>query len=157
MLNRRGHVPTLLLFVVALVLCIAAWFSFLTFSDDIGEQSRELQAFSDNVAFERTYADSAVENLVLGAAREAAVGGESGYEARFADALAVRVERFGTFREVHGNALGLIRNKAYTLEQEGDEYVFRLPGIFVQMESGVNKIVQRFDMEIRFSPSGEIG
>jgi hypothetical protein len=156
MLNRKGHVPTLLLFVVALVLCIAAWFSFLTFSDDIGQQSRELQAFSDNVAFERTYSDNAVRDLVVSAAREAASEEGAGYETRFASALAVRVERFGALREIQGNALGLMRNKAYTLEQDGTEYVFKMPGVFVQMGSGVNKIVQRFDIEVRFLPSGEI-
>jgi hypothetical protein len=156
MLRRKGHVPTLLLFVVALVLCIAAWFSFLTFSDDIGQQSRQLQAFSDNVAFERTYADNAVRDLVASAAREANNGGDSGYEIRFDSALTLRAGKFGTFREVRGNFLGLMRNKAYTLERDGAEYVFKMPGVFVQMESGVNKVTQRFDIEVRFLPSGEI-
>lgn len=156
MLRRKGHTPTLLLFVVALVLCIAAWFSFLTFSDDIGQQSRELQAFADNVAFERTYADNAVRYLVVSAAREAAVGGEIGYEMRFASALATRAEKFGTLREVQGNVLGLVRTKAYTLERDGTGYVFKLPGIFVQRESGANKVVQRFDIEVRFTPAGDI-
>lgn len=156
MLKRKGHTPTLLLFVVALVLCIAAWFSFLTFSDDIGQQSKEFQTFSDNVAFERTYADNAVRDLVTSAAREAVLGGDSGYEMRFASALAARVDRFGTFREVHGNFLGLMRNKAYTLERDGADYVFKMPGVFVQMESGVNKVIKRFDIEVRFLPSGEI-
>ena len=156
MLNRKGHAPTLLLFVAALVLCIAAWFSFLTFNDGIKEKSSEIQAFSERLEFDRAYAESSVRGLVLSSAREAFESVRGDYEWRFDNALAGEVSRFSVLGNLSGNALGLMRNHAYKLNKDGENYVFELDNVFTQTETGSNKAVQRFNVTLAFSPSGAI-
>lgn len=162
MLNRRGHVPTLMLFVVALALCVAAWFSFLTFNGDIREKAASLQSWNERVEAERVYAERVIEGLVAGAARDASealaasVEDGEGYETRFDRFLQVRVARFSDVKNISGNALGLMRTHSYLLKQDGEVYVFELKNIFLKIEDGGNSVVQRFDMRISFMPSGEI-
>jgi len=94
MLNRRGHVPTLMLFVVALALCAAAWFSFLTFNGDIREKAASLQSWNERVEAERVYTERVIEGLVAGAGREASAEEGGDYNARF-DRFLVRRQTSG--------------------------------------------------------------
>ena len=156
MLNRRGHVPTLMLFVVALALCVAAWFSFLTFNGDIREKAASLQSWNERVEAERVYTERVIEGLVAGAGREASAEEGGDYNARFDRFLQTRVARFSEIKNMSGNALGLMRTHSYLLKQDGEVYVFELKNIFLKIEDGGNSVVQRFDMRISFMPSGEI-
>ncbi len=159
MLSRRGHVPTLMLFVAALALCIAAWFSFLTFNGDIREKAASLQSWNERVEAERAYTEFVIEGLVAGAAREASAASaedREDYETRFDRFLQLRVARFSEAKNISGNALGLMRTHSYLLKPQGEGYVFELKGIFLKIEDGGNSVVQRFDMSVSFTPSGEI-
>lgn len=108
---------------------------------------------------ERAYTEFVIEGLVAGAAREASAASaedREDYETRFDRFLQLRVARFSEAKNISGNALGLMRTHSYLLSFQGESYVFELKGIFLKIEDGGNSVVQRFDMSVSFTPSGEI-
>ena len=54
-MNKKADIPTVLLFVIALVLSLTALFAFASFSKDFSSHSEELSEIAQEIEFNQEY------------------------------------------------------------------------------------------------------
>lgn len=149
--NRKsGNVPIILLFIVALVLVITTLFSFLTFNNDFGKQSKEMADIASKVEFGNMY----VFKIAEISGKDAILSGtsEGDLKNKFMEIAEKRDYRI----EETGNFFGKVRNGEFSFDMKDRRYILEIKGLFVQAEEWANKIKRNFDMHIEFNDKGEV-
>lgn len=138
-MNKKGDVPTILLFIIALVLAVYSLFVFITFDRGFGGNSKLLSDMIIEAEFYKQYAKESAKLIVEQS--EGDVG-------KMADIAAARGEIF----EFPGNFFAKMRNKEFQL----DNNILRVSGLFVKSErtnekTGYkNEIKRNFDLCMEF-------
>ena len=143
-MNRRGDVPTILLFVVAIVLAVSALAAFVSYSGDSGKTSEQINEVMFSAEFYENYVYAKAELI----AEEAIEQG--GTKEKYMEIAAREEEKF-RFEEV-GNFYGKIRNGNFTFEKEGEGYNLEIDGVFIAAKSGGNKVTRTFNVEVFNKP-----
>lgn len=146
-LNRRGDVPTTLVFVGALVLVITALWSFATYD---GRQERPLEnadVVTNTLDSLQSYIYANVELFMNESINDKNAGKD--ISEKFKNAA-------GRHELIIGNTnfFALIRNDKFTLTTEGDIYVFKMDNVFVRVENDAGKGIRNFNIEMRFGEKG---
>ena len=153
-MNRRGDVPMILLFLVALVLSLIALYIFLSFRNDSLSVSKEmsnvLQETEENkqiILFESVY----IANVAINCSDCKS----SDYRERYKE-IAWRREENALKTVGIGNFFGKIRNSDFVFEKRGEDYILEVKGLIVgdRDKSDYNRIDRKFDIYYRFDDNG---
>lgn len=142
-INRRGHIATMMLFVVALVLVVFTIFVFLSSSGDYENKSGKISDLLDLVSFEESYVPVILEEIV-GEAFEM----EGDFEENFLKMAAKR----DVYKGGMGNVFLKIREKDYDLDV--DAGTLRIEGVFVKGNVGNHEMTRNFDLIVSFGDGG---
>jgi len=153
MLNKRGHIGTTLMVLGALVLVIAALYSFAIFSDKTGEEKEKLKDFISEFSFEQKYVSIVFEDMVKEAIDE--VKPEEDFMISFNSSLKKIAERRRN-PERKTNLFAKIINEPLNLTLLEDNYVLVLDAVFVKFEEDKSVIERKFNFEIIFNETGII-
>ena len=145
--SRKGNVPIILLFIVALILVITALLNFLSFSGSFELQSRQIADIMSRVEFGKSYVYSIAE--ISG--KEAILTRED-FRGKFKDIVDNRDFRIGET----GNFFGIVRNGEFKFEKSNEKYILEIDGLFVQIEKGANKVRRNFHIIMEFDDKGEV-
>lgn len=153
MLNRKGHIPTAMLLIVAIILIIAAWFSFVNVEREISGRSDGVSEAVKNISSDYDY----VNELFLRSIEDSIEDSRgAGFEIVFNETFFERIERIESVSEVSGNFFGKIRNRDYRFYRDQGVYFLEVDDVFVQSSSGANEMRIDFNLSARFDESGII-
>ncbi len=145
---RRGHIPTVLLFIGAVALVIITLFSLASFKNVSTTTLATTFFLQNELAFRELYVQQAFERAVN---ETFATGGLESFCPRFQSIIAQRDPRsqeFGTF-------FSTIRNSPCSLTHTpGSQLV--LPAFTIMVVSGPQEITQLFYFEAHFSEAGTV-
>jgi len=150
-MNKRGDVPTILLFVVAVALILSSLFIFVTFKGNfIG--SKDLAEINFEAEFSQKYIVREAEIIIWNAMQTV-------YEECRQKDLKERVKCVAEKHEdgrlsIAGNLFGLIRNGEFEIINQEENYVLEIPNINVKSTRGMNSIEKNFDLHIAFFSDG---
>lgn len=134
-MNNRGHLPTFLIILVAIVLMVAAWFTYLTFDGSSGRDNEQAAQNSRELALFERYVKGVFDDAVLYAKTQndkcaAFKYGVAGHDYHFVQA---------------GNFFAIARNTECTELIQGNKVV--MEGVFVSSQVGFNKFRREFNLE----------
>jgi hypothetical protein len=143
-MNKRGDVPTILLFLVAIFFAVVALLAMGSFSSEFDNWSEQLNQMMGEAVFAKQY--------VLEIAEE--IGNESVENCKDCSIGELReeIKRVAAVRDLGyfgvGNFFGRIRNDEFVLERVGLSRVsFEIEDLFVQAKRGRNEVKRGFDFE----------
>jgi len=185
-MNKKGHIPTILLLVFALILVITALYTFFVFNGKVGASSFDISRLSIDFESDEQYVYAMFDRLVGFAALEAAESGGD-FEGMFRVNFESMANEAHELSGVSGNFFGEIRNHRYDLncadsglchivdggviEGLGEEDCLGVGGIwesldkectigieevFVISEVGDSRMERTFDLEVDFNENGLI-
>ncbi|MDO8564297.1 MAG: hypothetical protein Q7R87_04770 [Nanoarchaeota archaeon] len=147
-MNRKGDVPTTLVFVGALVLVITALWSFASYD---GRIQRSLESadllFNSEKAIE-SYIYSNLE-LFMKESLQENVNNAVGLDDRFKDSAGKH-----DLRIQNTNLFGLIRNGKFSLSASEGGFVLKIDNVFIKLENDAGKIVRTLNIEMKFDGKG---
>jgi len=150
-MNKRGHVPTILLFVIALVLILTAWFTFFTIKGDVGERVNEITKLVADLEFNERYVSAVFDRSVDKAIEKADKDNfRQSFENNFVDIIS-KVESVSSISRTDSNFFEKVEKKEYDLILESGEYNLTIRDIFVSSHVGKSEIKREFDLPIRFN------
>jgi hypothetical protein len=148
MMNRKGDLPTILLFVATLVLMVFALFSFVTFEGGFGEKSGDFAEVVGVVEFNQKYMIKKGEMI----ARESIKSGEEDLKNKFMEISAEKDIGYSgadVFFEK-------ISKGEFSFLSLGNEYLLSVEDMEVSHKVGENSVNRSFDMEMRFDSEGKV-
>lgn len=149
-MNKKGDVPSVMIFVIALAACVVTLFIFVSFGDGFDNQSNEISKMMHDISFNEEYVVSESENLI-GLALECidCMG-------NLKDKIIQVDEKRGHRYLGWGNFAGKIRNGEFEIVDGVDNYSFLIEDLFVIYEKDSLSIKRNFDLHILFDKSGNI-
>jgi hypothetical protein len=138
-MNRRGDLPTMLLFVSALVLSILALFSFASFDDTFSEGSMDRSSMLSDVEFYQNYLIK--ESKIVGREIARMKGGEGEFKKLMLEKDFGIVGLEGFFERIKDD-------KEFEFIRVGEKYSFKMKNVVVVSERGVNRIERNFDIDV---------
>jgi len=148
-MNRRGDMPTILLFVIALVLVLVTLFAFITFSGDFGGKSKDLGIMMSEISFAHDYVFAKAEFIAEKAIEQ------GGTKEKFIEITAAEDEKFRY--DSIGNFYGKIRNGDFEFqEEEPGNYVLEIKGLFVKSEKEGNSIKRNFNLKDSYTEAKDL-
>jgi hypothetical protein len=146
MRGKKGQIPILMLFLVAIILVITALFSFFGFEQNFGNGSLLVSQAIAGVEFGQDYV-----NLVAKDAANKAISSPN-------DDLVVNFKSFVNSgdRGVQeaGNFFKEIKDDKFDFKLDGVEYKLEVKGLFVQSSYGNNEIRRNYDLCLVFGLDG---
>jgi len=150
-MNKKGHVPTILLFIIALVLILSAWFTFFTIKSDIGESANEITKLVSDLEFDERYVFAVFERSVDKAIDKADKDDfKQSFENNFTDIIS-KVESISSISREDSNFFEKVERKEYSLDPEDGGYIFTIEDVFVSSHVGKNEIRREISLSIRFN------
>ena len=153
-INRRGHIPTLLLFAEALVLILTAWYTFFTLDNDLGSYANSIRDAENSVNHDAFYVTSVVPLIVERGVERA---NKNDFDSSFNDSFKKSAEEVYAVSDVSGDFFGKIRNGDFRVAHEGGSYTLFMKNVSVYSKSGENELGRKFDIEVRFDKIGLLG
>lgn len=153
MLSKKGHVPTLLLFLFSVILVAAAWFSFLSFDGNINDKEEELYGAVHAANFEREFIEFVFTRMVDRTAKKADV---SNFIVSFNQEFKSYALRVDEKTDISGNFFGKIRNGEFNLTLQEEIYNITLNDISIIVDSNNNELKQTFNLTVSFNETGVI-
>jgi len=154
-INRKGDVPTILMFLVALVLTTGILFSFASFKDEFETEFN----LRNDVAFLVSLYESHIESQskILGGLTIDRSNGACSKDA-FTKIVGDSDLGLEGVRGFYGN----VSRGEFSFEKEGEECVLKIKGIVVEAETrknedrGSNKLKKVFNVEVRYDTNGQL-
>ncbi len=146
-MNRKGNVPILLLFVVALVLVIFTLAVFVNFSRDFTTPSSHVNDMISEVDFSQQYILASARSM----SQESIIQGGNIQE-NFVKLATARDLRIASL----GNYFGKIRTHDFVFEKKGKGYVLEIKGLVLQSKNDVGGIIRHFDLLMEFDEQGGV-
>tara|TARA_Y100000310_G_scaffold337105_1_gene423298 strand:- start:666 stop:1166 length:501 start_codon:yes stop_codon:yes gene_type:complete len=149
-MNKRGDIPTILLFIVALILAVYALFAFASFEDEVVFKSKEASNAVEKLNFNENYVfinaqffgEESVKNCI------------NCDEEKLKERLKLEITEINdNYRyEGAGNFFLKVRQKEFKFKDR----VLQINGLFVKGEEGDNKLINIFDLKIEFDSDGKV-
>tara|TARA_Y100000310_G_scaffold83835_1_gene80473 strand:- start:521 stop:991 length:471 start_codon:yes stop_codon:yes gene_type:complete len=152
MLNKKGHIGTMMMFFGALILVGVALFSFATFSDGTENEKTNLNNLVSEFEFKQKYIVIVFEDMVEEAITEAK--GKTNFEEEFEISLKQIAERRRN-PEI-SNLFGKIINEPLEINGLDGNYFLIVEGVFAEFEKGESNIRREINFEIEFNENGII-
>jgi hypothetical protein len=134
MLNKRGDMPTVLIFVMALVLSVAALFSFATFKNDAQRESIELAQMQRAIDFNYQYVLKSSELMAGIAIKE----GSNDLRQTFINIAKQRdIQLYGS-----GNFFGKVESGDFMFNRLGSGYALDIKDLVIFAESTQGKLTE---------------
>lgn len=149
-MNRRGHIPTILLFVLALALVLTAWWTFLSYGKNLEVAGNSINEAIINLNFKQDYVESSLRKMIEDSI---ALSDKNDFLDSFNRVLKEQVteeKRTGDF----GNLFGRIKNGDYDLVLQEGRYNLSVGEVFVSSKVGKNELRRKFDLNILFDENG---
>ena len=147
--EKKGNVPTILLFMVALGLMVMTLFAFAGYNDLRNNLSHAISNAVSEAEFNYKYIVKTAEL----AGKEAIVESKpEEVKENFIKITALKDMRMDNL----GNLFGKIRNREFVFEKRRGLFVLEIDDLFVRAQSGKNKIKRNFDLVIEFRENGEV-
>lgn len=146
-MNRKGDVPTILLFVFAIVLAVTALFVFVSFPNDFSNNSKEVNKMLNEVDFNERYVMANAESIV----HESVTVGKGDVKTAFKN---IADSRYLGYQGA-GNFFAKVRSDEFELSTEEGNYVLRINGLFVHSDRGFNSMKRNFNLEMKFNNAGK--
>ncbi|HLC31735.1 MAG TPA: hypothetical protein VJK51_03630 [Candidatus Nanoarchaeia archaeon] len=152
-MNKRGDIPTVLLFFAALVLAIAALYGFIQFSKGSGNLSSEMNGLLEGVYEREQFVIFQIETYGARAIRCSDCK-QTGKE-RLVEVM--NRERGREPVDFRSDFFSKLHDREFVFEQRDGIWIVSLDGVFVEMrdEKG-SSIIRRFDIEIGFDANGKV-
>ena len=152
MLNRKGHVGTILMVLGAIVLVVTTLFSFSIFSEITGGEKIKLNYFISEFSFEQKYSSIVLKDMVREAILEAKE--KENFEKEFENELKKIAERRRS-PEI-SNLFGKIINEPFELTKLNNNYIWTMDEVFINVEQDKSYIERKFNFKIEFNKSQTI-
>ena len=149
MMNRRGHIGTLLLVFGALILVGYALFVMLGFGDDFDKKKAELNALSEDSNAEYKLLEVKIGELIDNAITLSKDKGN--FESSFRDSLKTLAEK-ERFSGQNSNVYAKLTSKEeYQLYFNGENYVLFASELFNQINVGNNEVRYNYNLIVVFN------
>lgn len=156
MLNRRANIGPLVLFVGALIVAIAFFFTALSterFTSGIGG---EYDTLSQTLASDRAYVNELFKDITQQSIKEAS----GDFKASFLERFTTLHAHVAAFSGARGDYFGIIREKdplRFQLIEVGDrEYELTIRNVTLYRKAGESEARAQFDLNVRFNQQGLI-
>ncbi|MDP1695443.1 MAG: hypothetical protein Q8L29_00845 [archaeon] len=150
-MNKRGDVPTILLFVTAIALVLSSLFIFATFGNNF-TNSKQVAEMNAEIEFSQKYITKEVEIMIKDIMINIdADCQQKDLKTRFG---CVALKRESNRLSIAGNLFGLIRNDEFEIINQEENYVLEIPNINVKSVRGANSVEKNFDLRIAFFSDG---
>lgn len=150
-MNKRGDVPTILLFVVAVALVLGSLFVFATFKGNF-EGSKDLAEMNAEIELSQKYIEREAEIMVKDMMiKDGTDCLQEDLRERF---KCVALKREESRLSIAGNLFGLIRNDEFEIIREEEDYILEMMNVKVKSVRGANSIEKNFDLHIAFFEDG---
>ena len=130
-MNRRGHIPTILLLVAAIFLAVISLFSFYFFGNGVSSEAENFYFLTSDVELSRAYIDVVLEDSIEKAAESANDQGSfmKNFRNSFEEAVLSRKEGF----EDKGNFFAKVREGDYQVfDNDKGNYEILIENVFVK-------------------------
>lgn len=147
-MDRKGDVPTILVFVGALILVITALWSFATYD---GRQVRPLENIdlvSNSLNSLQNYFYANIELFMQESLKDVADNGGS-LEQKFKNSADKHDLRIG-----NTNLFALIRTGKFYITNDAGGFDLRIDNVFIKLENDVAKGVRTFNIDMKFDGNG---
>lgn len=150
-MNKKGDVPTILLFIITLVLAITALFSFVSFSKGFAQSSEGVDEMLSNTGFYQEYVIEKAKvigqkTIVFGAIGADGLGGKF-QEIAEEENLGV-LQASGFFEKIKAGE--------FEFKKEREEYVFNIKDLVIETKSGANSFRRNFGFQVYFDSNGKV-
>jgi hypothetical protein len=152
MLNKKAQIATGLLVPLTLAIYLALFIGFVSFGNDLENNSWHLAYLINEIKFKESFVNFALGEMVKEAIENAEGG--AGFEKEFRENLgSIAEKRRGP---EFGNLFIKLILREYDLNRSGDIYLLRVSDVFVSVKSEVDesKITRTFDLKIWFDKNG---
>ncbi len=144
-MNRKGNVPTILLFLACLFLIVFSLFLFASFDSNFSDNSDEINKVLANADFYETYL--AKESGAI--ARESILNRWGNEElSKFAEQKNLGIRGLE-------NYFGKMKRGEFKYYWDGEKYWFEMSNVSISFEKGGNSIKRNFDIILEFDNKGE--
>jgi len=150
--NKRAQIPTMLLFLVALILSISTLFAFASFKDDLTFQSIELNKLTEDINFNQKYAKEQTKIVTKEALISCDLCDSNTIKEDIQRIALERKNQF--FYEGVGNLYLKINDEIEVTKSDDNIYEVNIPNLFVKSQADENKIKRNFDICMLFDSSG---
>lgn len=146
-MDKRGNVPLILIFVIAVTLYLVALFSFASFDSKL---EGEFEG-NDKLVYqlELNYNFVVNEAEIVGMKTIKSGGNLREEFIKTAKQKEIQNEGFGNF-------FGKIRNGEFIFEKKDNKYFLKIDGLFVKSELGNSFVRRDFNLEIIFDDDGRV-
>lgn len=153
-MNRRGDIPMILLFVIALVLVVVSLLSFASFEKRFAENSEGRSEILEEIGF---YEDYIVrESGVIGKeiiSKGGLLLSDEGLKESFKEILRNRGFEIRGLESYYGK---ILRWEKVSFIRDNDKYIFEMRDLRLEVSRGANKMSRNLNFRIEFDDKGEI-
>ncbi|MFH1425150.1 MAG: hypothetical protein ABIG28_00255 [archaeon] len=150
-LNKKAQTPTILIFIVALLLCGLTLIAFLIFKSDFNSQSAILSEMMEEITFKEQYIKEQTKVIMA----QAIQGCQECSPKDLAEKIKTTTDSYNLQLPDQGNFFGKIREGDFILKRPGGTYILEIGNLFIQSSRGYNKITRPFNLCMEFHPKGE--
>lgn len=148
-MNKKSQVAIIAFVLAAFLIAGIPIYNELTFSNNFNSHEQELNSVLTNVQFNKNYIISEAKLIGEETLLKCPSCSVEQLKQKFKE-IANQTET--NFRyDGAGNFYGKIRNNEFNIVQENGKYLLKIPGLFVESESGFNKIRKNFDLNINLN------
>ena len=153
-MNRRGHIGTALIPVLALILVVNALFVMNGFNEGLGKARAEIRAVNSKALAEHKLIEQNVNASVWASIAIASSGGESNknFDNSFKKALSDVINQQRN-SGINTNVYAKLANGEYSLKIDGKNYVLIVSEVFDKTVLGVNEVTRFYSLKVVFDKS----
>ena len=155
--NKKGHLPTIFLFVIAITLIFFSLFIIFSFKNNVEDEGKSVIKLIQNLEYDEKYVPEIFERMVSESLERA---DKSNFRTSFESNLIEISESINSFSTVSGNFFEKIEQGDYDLvpKFENNEVIYTLNIKDIKVESTIqnHKIERTFDLSITFDEEGII-
>jgi|SRR3989344_5414568 len=147
-MNRKGHTPTLLLFVTALILIVFALFSFASFNGKFEGGSGSVSKTISDVVFFENY--MVKESKIVGEGIISKIDDKS--KGKFAELIISRSYPVSETKDFYDK----ISKGNFKFETKEGGYIFEMNNVVIESSEGANKFRRVININLEFDGAGKV-
>ncbi len=151
-MNRKGDLPTFMMFLVAFVLVTSALFSFVSFKDSFMENGQERDEILNEMSFYEEYIIKDIEIISRKVIERGGIIEESKLKEEFIKEFSRRNYEIAGLENYYGK---LLRGE-FEFSRDETKYSFEIQDFKIKIERGANSIERKMDLAIEFDYSGDV-
>ncbi len=151
-MNRKGDLPTFMLFLVALILSVSALFSFVSFDDSFNENSDERNQILEEISFYEKYVVEDVKIISNNVIEQRKVIEQSKLKEIFQEEFKKRNYKISGLENYYGKIL----RGEFEFHRNENKYWFEINDIGLRRDSGASFIERKVNFRIDFDYNGDV-